>query len=192
MVSPRFAALACAVTLALAGCGQYPQIHARTGLMTRPVPLEAPPVRNVPAEPAVVRAPRGLALIAQRARARRGHGASPSTTQPAPTASKPVVVRAPQTYQEWAALFLRYIRMPVCANNVAALTSWQVAEGTRAAWNPLPTTLRVPGSTTFNGAGVQDYPTLQAGLYAIGLTLWNGWYSHRYGSCGTSIAAPTP
>jgi hypothetical protein len=50
-------------------------------------------------------------------------------------------------------------------------------ENTRARNNPLATTLKVPGSTPFNTAGVQDYTSREVGVEATANTLALPYYS---------------
>jgi hypothetical protein len=57
------------------------------------------------------------------------------------------------------------------ADNAALLCAWQLAEGSRALWNPWDTTLRVPHSTPYNAAGVQNYATMPDGIFAFLATL---------------------
>lgn len=85
------------------------------------------------------------------------------------------------SYDAWARLFLQKVGAPTCTDNLVAVVSWEVAERTRAAWNPLATTLTWAGSTTFNGARVKNYPSLQAGLEATAQTLWRGYSTNGYG-----------
>jgi peptidoglycan hydrolase CwlO-like protein len=77
-------------------------------------------------------------------------------------------------YGAWAGLFLRTVGASECQPNKIALVAWQYSEFTQAAWNPLADTLAMPGSTTFNSAGVQNYVSLDQGLQAIRSTLSNG------------------
>jgi hypothetical protein len=98
------------------------------------------------------------------------------------------------TYGRWASLFLRAIDAPVCRDNMVAMVAWQVAESTQAAWNPLATTRRMPGSTDFNSVGVQNFQSLAQGLEATWGTIENGWEVYRYGAivrslraCGTAL-----
>jgi hypothetical protein len=77
----------------------------------------------------------------------------------------------PTTYQGWAALFFPRLGVPLCRNNLIAMVAWEVAEGSRGAWNPLATTLDWPGATSINSAGVRSYPSLQNGLDATVETL---------------------
>jgi hypothetical protein len=69
-----------------------------------------------------------------------------------------------------------------------AMVSWQVAEFTQAAWNPLATTYPMPGSTLFNGSGVRNYVSLGQGLDATRLTIRSGASSYGYGRIVSSLA----
>jgi len=82
--------------------------------------------------------------------------------------------RAHVSYGSWAGLFLRTMGVSGCHSNMVALVSWQVAEFTQAAWNPLADTLAMSGSTSFNSVGVQNYVSLDQGLQATRFTLVNG------------------
>lgn len=86
------------------------------------------------------------------------------------------------TYGRWAELFLRMFGAPVCRSNLVVVVAWQAAEGTQAAWNPLATTHRMPGSTSFNSVGVQDFVSLEQGLLGTKETIENGWDMYRYGA----------
>ncbi len=86
------------------------------------------------------------------------------------------------TYGRWAELFLGMFGAPVCRNNLVVVVAWQAAEGTQAAWNPLATTHRMPGSTSFNSVGVQDFVSLEQGLLGTKETIENGWEVYRYGA----------
>jgi hypothetical protein len=110
----------------------------------------------------------------------------PSTIASSPT------LRPPRTYAEWAKLFLQYTRLPVCKNNLIALVAWEANEGSRASWNPLDTTLRMPGSTNFNRVGVQNYLSLEQGLQAVALTLNKGATIYRDGAIVAALAACAP
>jgi hypothetical protein len=62
------------------------------------------------------------------------------------------------------------------ARNVAFLEAWKRAEGTKAANNPLATTLVTPASVgDFNDAGVQEYSSAAAGVQATARTLLAGY-----------------
>ncbi len=68
------------------------------------------------------------------------------------------------------------------------MVAWQYSEFTQAEWNPLADTLAMPGSTTFNSVGVQNYASLDQGLQATRYTLVNGpWLG--YGAILSELAA---
>jgi hypothetical protein len=91
------------------------------------------------------------------------------------------------SYGRWAVLFLQALEAPVCRSNEIAVVAWQLAEFTQAAWNPLATTKPMPGSWTFNSSGVRNFPSLESGLLANKLTLYDGWSSYRYGAIVTAL-----
>jgi hypothetical protein len=97
---------------------------------------------------------------------------------PTPAADGSLVV----TYVQWAAAFVERIPAPACANNVVAVVAWAEQESTVAGWNPLATTLSLPGATLFNSAGVKNYQTLEQGLDASLMTLQKGLTEHGYGA----------
>jgi hypothetical protein len=72
---------------------------------------------------------------------------------------------------------------------MVALVSWQVAEFTQAAWNPLATTYPMHGSTRYNGSGVRNYISLGQGLDATRLTIRGGMSSYGYGRIVSSLSA---
>jgi len=92
------------------------------------------------------------------------------------------------TYGAWSGLFLGSMRLPKCHDNMVAMVAWQVAEFTQAAWNPLATTLRMPGSTDFNSSGVQNFVSLSQGLEAVRIVLDRGSMVHRYGAIVSALA----
>jgi peptidoglycan hydrolase CwlO-like protein len=96
------------------------------------------------------------------------------------------------SYGRWSALFLRSIHAPACQSNQVVIVAWQLAEFTQAGWNPLATTRPMAGSTSFNSAGVQNFPSLQTGLLANRLTLYNGWRSYGYGAIVSNLRACSP
>jgi hypothetical protein len=91
------------------------------------------------------------------------------------------------SYGDWADLLLRIFDAPTCRENRVVVVAWQVQEFTQAAWNPLATTHRMPGSTVFNGAGVQNFVSLEQGLEATKETIQNGWDNYGYGAIVTSL-----
>jgi hypothetical protein len=64
-----------------------------------------------------------------------------------------------------------------------------VQEFTQAAWNPLATTHRMPGSTSFNSVGVQNFVSLAQGLQATEETIEHGWSVYGYGAIVSSLRA---
>ncbi|MFZ4585062.1 MAG: hypothetical protein ACOYNI_07510 [Acidimicrobiia bacterium] len=78
--------------------------------------------------------------------------------------------RAPQGSdafrEQWAIDFLSLGGWDITRDNLAAMKAWQLAEGTRARFNPLATTRRRFGATNFNKVGVKNYPTYADGLAA--------------------------
>ena len=60
---------------------------------------------------------------------------------------------------------------------MASLAEWQRREGGTAAFNPLNTTQRAPGATSYNSVGVRNYRSQQQGLNATVETLRNGRYT---------------
>lgn len=95
-------------------------------------------------------------------------------------ADAPVSAAGSYTPYTWARAFLASAGEPQTACNLGAVTAWERAEG--GAWqntatgNPLNTTQPEPGSYPINSAGVQAYPSWQAGLAATVTTLGNGRY----------------
>lgn len=75
------------------------------------------------------------------------------------------------TYGEWAGNLLGALGMSACRNNLVVVVAWETTEYTAAGWNPLATTLYLPGSTKFNAAGVRNYLSLGQGLEATTATL---------------------
>jgi len=80
----------------------------------------------------------------------------------------------------WARLLLAQLGYAVSVGNLTGLVAWMLAEGgwwaNSALYNPLNTTLRVPGSRPINSVGVQAYTSLSGGLAATVATLRNGYY----------------
>jgi peptidoglycan hydrolase CwlO-like protein len=98
----------------------------------------------------------------------------------------------------WARALLVAMRLPVTADNVAAIAAWEMAEGghwyNTAYYNPLNTTQSMPGATVFNSVGVKAYTSWKQGLEATMITLKNGYYGSildalRRGNDSTAVAA---
>lgn len=83
--------------------------------------------------------------------------------------------------EAWATALLGRLQAPVCANNLVSLVTWQTAENTTAAWNPLATTMPALGATGYNSVGVENYPDMGAGLDATVATLQSGYRTQGYG-----------
>jgi peptidoglycan hydrolase CwlO-like protein len=93
------------------------------------------------------------------------------------------------SYGGWAGDFLNAMGVPGCHENKVAVVAWQYSEFTQAAWNPLATTHPMPGSTYFNGSGVQNYPSLASGLEASRQTILSGLSNYGYGAILDSLSA---
>lgn len=93
----------------------------------------------------------------------------------------------------WAADLLRAIRAPTSTESLVSVTAWALAEGGHtandAAWNPLNTTLRRPGSSSMNGVGVQRYRSYADGLAATVATINLPRYSQVVAALRSSAAA---
>lgn len=96
------------------------------------------------------------------------------------------------TRAEWAELFLAHAGLPNCSENVALLVAWQTQEGTEAGWNPLATTLSMPGAGVFNSVGVRDYVSIGQGLEATRRTLTEGSPTYGYGGILESLRVCAP
>ncbi len=86
-----------------------------------------------------------------------------------------------ETREQWATALLRAVAAPVCGNNLVSLVTWQTAENTTAAWNPLATTQPAPGATDYNSVGVKNYPSSTTGIAATVATLRGGYVTQGYG-----------
>jgi murein DD-endopeptidase MepM/ murein hydrolase activator NlpD len=79
---------------------------------------------------------------------------------------------------EFATSLLTGLGAPLTEGNVKALTTWMRFEGghwkNSAKYNPLNTTLNVPGSTSMNSVGVKAYANWNEGLQATISTLTGG------------------
>jgi hypothetical protein len=69
--------------------------------------------------------------------------------------------------------------------------AWEQAEGGNAQYNPLNTTLNLglPGETVYNSAGVQNYPSYQAGVTATVKTLEEPQYQSVIANLNSSSTA---
>jgi peptidoglycan hydrolase CwlO-like protein len=85
----------------------------------------------------------------------------------------------PLTFGGWASAFLSAAGYPVSRNNMVVMVAWQTAEYTDARWNPLATTYSMPGSSSFNSVGVQNYGSLAEGIQATIATLRASGYGYE-------------
>ena len=80
----------------------------------------------------------------------------------------------------WAQALLGYLGLPVTAQNLTAITAWELAEGgnwfNSARYNPLDTTMDEPGASAMNSVGVKAYTSWAEGFTATVATLDNGLY----------------
>ncbi len=94
----------------------------------------------------------------------------------------------------WARDFLTKLGMPITSENVKAITAWEQAEGTKAAFNPLATTQSgYTGETRFNSVGVKNYAAYADGIDANVQALTNGRYANilaalQAGNSATAVA----
>lgn len=82
------------------------------------------------------------------------------------------------TPADFARALLARLDLPVTANNIAALVAFQAHEGghmaNAAAYNPINTTLKLPGSHPVTQIGVQAYGSWDQGIEATAKTLAQG------------------
>lgn len=90
----------------------------------------------------------------------------------------------------WRERLLHVIGAPIKPENMRLLDAWARAEGGTAKWNPLNSSMVLPGSTKYNSTGVQNYPRSTWGVCANALTLTNGLYGGILGDlqAGTKTA----
>ncbi len=91
------------------------------------------------------------------------------------------------SYGAWAQSFLTALGAPTSRGNMVAVIAWEAAEGTMASWNPLATTIAMPGNTVYNSHGVKNYASLEQGIEASIMTL--GRPGHGYDAIVASLKA---
>jgi hypothetical protein len=96
------------------------------------------------------------------------------------------------TFPHWQEKLCYAIAGKVNRQAVRLLTAWQRAEGGSADFNPLNTTMSVPGATLYNKAGVRNYPDELAGLAATLLTLRLAYYRKVVASLRSMLLASSP
>jgi hypothetical protein len=91
----------------------------------------------------------------------------------------------------WAVAVLNGLGIEPTPQAVKSLLGWEKAEGKGLGGknNPLNTTQRMTGSTTFNSHGVQNYRTLAQGVEATIRTLTNGKYQPILSSFVSAVNA---
>lgn len=77
------------------------------------------------------------------------------------------------TRDEYAHQLIDRLAAPHTRHNAYALISWMQAEGGSAHFNPLNTTLEMPGDWSYNSVGVRNYVSAAQGLEATTKTLLN-------------------
>src|SRR5205814_680714 len=82
------------------------------------------------------------------------------------------------TPQDFAVALLRTLGDPISLQNTTSIVAWYQREGgawnSPAKFNPLNTSMQMPGSHRINGAGVQSYTSWSQGLTATVATLNSG------------------
>lgn len=113
------------------------------------------------------------------------NGTTTSTPAKKTTAAAPAAP-APSFIVE----LLKAIGAPATANNIAFMNAWFRREGTSAAYNPMATTEKMPGSYDLPGnpAHVQQYTSLAEGVQATAKTLENGRYGDVLGALRAGTA----
>ena len=97
--------------------------------------------------------------------------------------------------QGFTKAFLEAIGAPLTPANIQSVNAWQAREGGGGANNPLNTTQKEPGSTSFNSVGVQNFISIAQGITANASVLLDGTYNDVLlalrsgnGLCGRSFA----
>lgn len=173
--------MALTVVLAAVGCGQRTGTHQRFTAQFDQTVAHSTTAQGESAKTRVVKTKR-VKLTRERI---PGGQSILNVPDPQRGAGGEVFVSWPQ----WAALLLDRLDAPRCANNLIVVVAWAAQEGTDAGWNPLATTLDYPNATSFNSAGVKNYPSLEDGLTATVLTLQHGLDAHGYGAIVDDLRA---
>lgn len=80
------------------------------------------------------------------------------------------------TYPGYFEKVLGMIGAPITNNNLSILLYWAKHEGGNASFNSLNTTMKAPGTTDYNSAGVKNYPNIETGINATAKTLLLNYY----------------
>lgn len=96
-------------------------------------------------------------------------------SNPAKTGGSAGIILGSGSQKEWATTLLQKLGAPVSESSIAALTTWMAHEGghwkNSANYNPLNTTLTLPGSESMNSVGVKRYTSWEQGFEATINTL---------------------
>lgn len=103
-----------------------------------------------------------------------------------------VLPGVPVTYAAWARGLLSALGAPTCDDNVLLVVTWETAESTRAAYNPLATSHAMTGAGVFNEVGVKNYVSVEQGLEASRDTLEGGSPSYGYAPIVNLLRACAP
>jgi hypothetical protein len=82
-----------------------------------------------------------------------------------------------QTRLSFAQAVLQGLGLSPDHNRLVALLAWMAGENTTAAFNPFATTHQMPGSSSFNSVGVQNFTDFAQGVQATIETIRNGNYA---------------
>ncbi|MFN2545138.1 MAG: hypothetical protein ABR600_11320 [Actinomycetota bacterium] len=168
-------ALPAILCLVLLSCGQRPGVHTRFAPRFRQTVAQSDTAHGASAKTRTAKPRTHVVTRIERVPAGRQILDVPSPS-PGPDGSLSV------SWPQWGAMLLDRLGAPRCANNLIVVVAWAAQEGTDAGWNPLATTLDLPGATSFNSVGVRNYVSLDQGLEATILTLEKGLETHGYGA----------
>jgi hypothetical protein len=143
------------------------------------------------AEQARLESDKQLAAAAE-AGTTNGQGAIATAASPDPSATASMAINGPG---DFAVALLKTLGDPVTPQNIQAIVAWHQREG--GAWNspshfnPLNTSMKMPGSHAINGDGVQSYTSWSQGLTATVATLNGASYRRILAalSAGNSVQA---
>ena len=117
-----------------------------------------------------------------------GPGPAPGGPPPPANASETLIIRA----------ILARIGAPQTTQNISSMTAWirheQASWPPAAKFNPMNTTLPMPGATNFNSVGVKNYTSWAQGIEANAQTLSGGYpclvarFRSGAGVCGGGCA----
>jgi hypothetical protein len=94
------------------------------------------------------------------------------------------------TWAGWAKQLLGGLGIETTADRLVFLHAWANAEGGTATYNPLNTTLPLPGATDYNRAHVKNYLDALQGTAATMLTLRLHFYDHLRAALGEDGLTP--